>query len=451
MLSKIYKILGIDSARTQIISKHIFFSFIIKGASMAIGFILVPLSILYLGTEEYGLWLTIFSFIGWFSFFDFGVGNGLRNKLSESIAKEDVVLSKHLVSTAYFSVSIIIILILLVFFLVNSFISWETIFNYSGNESITKVIVVVFTIFSINLILKMVGTIYLADQKPSFPGLFKLFAQIIIIITIYLALKYDNQSLFFYGFVVVGSHLVALIIASIISFSSRYSSIRPSLSYFNIKYVKDILGVGGKFLIIQINFILIFSADNFIINYYLGAEKVTVYNIVFKYFTIATMCFSIILSPYWSSFTSAITLREFDWIKNSFRNLFRISLLVCFLIIIMIFVSDKVYLIWVGDLVKVPLLLTVLVGISSVIMVLKQPAVILINGTGILKTQILIGTVAAVVNVPLSIVLSVNYNLGVPGVVISTILIGVIGLVAYNIQAYKMVKNESYYSSEFIN
>jgi len=127
------------------------------------------------------------------------------------------------------------------------------------------------------------------------------------------------------------------------------------------------------------------------------------------------------------------------------KNLFRISLFSCLVIIVMVFISDKVYSLWIGEMVKIPFMLTVLVGVGSIIMVLKQPAVILINGSGLLKNQIIVSSIAALVNVPLSIVLVVNFNLGVYGVVIATILAGLLGLFVYNIQVYKMVYNEKYF------
>ena len=56
---------------------------------MAIGLVLVPLTINYLNPTKYGIWITLSSVIGWFSFFDIGLGNGLRNRFAEAIANND--------------------------------------------------------------------------------------------------------------------------------------------------------------------------------------------------------------------------------------------------------------------------------------------------------------------------------------------------------------------------
>lgn len=57
------------SVRSSKILKHIGLNFLYKGGSILISFFFIPLSIRYLGSEGYGIWLTLFSFIAWFNFF----------------------------------------------------------------------------------------------------------------------------------------------------------------------------------------------------------------------------------------------------------------------------------------------------------------------------------------------------------------------------------------------
>ena len=79
ILHKVYNKVGIKSQRTKGITKHVLLSFLYRGGSIAATFLLVPLTINYLDTDNYGIWLTLSSFISWFAFFDIGLGNGLRN------------------------------------------------------------------------------------------------------------------------------------------------------------------------------------------------------------------------------------------------------------------------------------------------------------------------------------------------------------------------------------
>lgn len=69
------------------------------------------------------------SIIGWFGFFDIGLGNGLRNRLAEALAKEDLKLARIYVSTTYAILSLIILGVLLLFYLVNPLLNWNKILN----------------------------------------------------------------------------------------------------------------------------------------------------------------------------------------------------------------------------------------------------------------------------------------------------------------------------------
>src|SRR5664280_113011 len=79
--------------------RNILFIAILKGCGIAISLFLVPVTIHYVNPTRYGIWLTLSSIVGWFSFFDIGLGNGLRNKFAEAIASENHDLARTYVST----------------------------------------------------------------------------------------------------------------------------------------------------------------------------------------------------------------------------------------------------------------------------------------------------------------------------------------------------------------
>lgn len=75
--------------RSALLKKNIAGSFFIKGWNCIVQLLLVPLTLNCLNQYEYGIWLTINSILIWIDQFDIGLGNGLRNKLAESIAQND--------------------------------------------------------------------------------------------------------------------------------------------------------------------------------------------------------------------------------------------------------------------------------------------------------------------------------------------------------------------------
>ena len=88
-------------SRTAQAGKQILFSLILQGIGIVISLLYVPLLLNYLTQEKYGIWLTLTSILGWFSFFDIGLGNGLRNNLGEAFSSNNLSLGKKYVSTTY--------------------------------------------------------------------------------------------------------------------------------------------------------------------------------------------------------------------------------------------------------------------------------------------------------------------------------------------------------------
>jgi O-antigen/teichoic acid export membrane protein len=429
--------------RTEIILQQIGFSSIYKGLSVVISFLLVPLSITFLGVENYGLWLTIFSFISWFTFFDFGIGNGLRNKLSQALAINDRVLAKQLVSTAYFIMLVVILILIALFLSVSNFVDWNGIFKYTGNENLNKLFQIAFVVFAINLVLKMVTSVFFADQKPSFSGFIHFISQLIVLIAVYIIMQSEHVSLLSYTMIIFFSQFAVLFLSNIFVFQNKFTFMAPHISSVRIKHCKDIFNLGFGFFIIQMCVVIIYSTDNFIINFFLGAEQVTIYNVALKYFMILTMFMNIILTPYWSAFTNAFELKDYNWIKNSFNKLTTFSFIVGSFVIIMVLFSEQMYYFWIGDAVSVPFILSICIGASTFVKVFNLNSIMLINGFGKIRMQLIIGVLSAIINIPLSIILAVNCNLGVSGVIIATLIGEIISVFFYRIQAQRLINRSA--------
>src|SRR6201991_2671907 len=109
--------------------KNIFQSVLLKGGSLAISLLLIPLTIRYINPTQYGIWLTLSSIITWAGLFDMGLGNGLRNKLAAMISLGDVSSGKSYVSSAYALLVVISTLMFIIFYVINPYIKWQQILN----------------------------------------------------------------------------------------------------------------------------------------------------------------------------------------------------------------------------------------------------------------------------------------------------------------------------------
>jgi len=155
------------------------------------------------------------------------------------------------------------------------------------------------------------------------------------------------------------------------------------------------------------------------------------------------MLFSIITSPYWSAITEAYAKGDVLWIKQSIKNLFKISLILCFLTIMMAIFSNTFYRLWVGSEIQVPFLLSVLMGFYFILSLLIQPFTFFINGVGYLKIQLVQSISVAVINIPLAIYFAKYLHMGISGIILATIVCFIPGLILTPIQYSRIINNKA--------
>ena len=443
--NSLFKRLGIESNRTRNISIHVLFSFLYKGGSIVIGFLVIPLTIKYLDNEHYGVWLTLSSFIAWFTFFDIGLGNGLRNKFSESVSHSDFDTARSYVSTTYFTVLTVSLILFVCFFIANIFVDWSRVFNVSSEigTELAVLMPIVFGMFCLQMVLKLVSTIYTADQHHSMQGKVNFYTQLTGLAAICLLNVVSKSSLLLYGLLISTVPVLILLLLSLFAFKGKYKFYAPNIQYWKTRYLKDIFGLGIGFFIIQIAGVILFTTDNFIITQLFGASAVVPYNIAYKYFSIVNMGLSILLTPFWSSITNAYTQKDFDWIKRTMKNLTIISLCAIFVVAVMVFFSKPFYHFWIGDKVKIPFDLTLSMAVFFIIYNAYAPFTYFINGTGKIRLQMITIVLMSASNIPLAVFLGGNMNMGLSGVILATTLCLLPHAVLLPIQYHKIVNQKA--------
>tara|TARA_R110000764_G_scaffold126511_1_gene214124 strand:- start:10567 stop:11832 length:1266 start_codon:yes stop_codon:yes gene_type:complete len=413
--------------------------------SVLSGFLIVPLTMDYLDNENYGVWLTLSSFIGWFSFFDIGLGHGLRNKFAEARAKGEFQLAKAYVSCAYYTIGLVSLILVILFFLCNFFINWSSIFNTTSelDYDLGILMPIVFVFFSLQLVVKLVTTIYIADQHHSTFHKIEFATRGLSLLMVWILLNYYQSSLLVYGAIFSSIPVVVLLIFNFIAFSTTYVHFKPSLSFFKLKYLKEITGVGMNFFIIQIAVMVLMSTDNFIITQIFSPADVVPYNVAQKYFSVLFIAHTLLVTPYWSSMTEAYINNDINWIRNSVRNVQRIWLLIPVCLVVMVFSANWFYNQWVGEDVIVPIGLSISMALFVLLMTYQSIYVQFLNGTGKIRLQTYLSIFTLLINIPLSIFLAKTLNFGLSGVILATCFSLFITLIFYPIQYKKIITNKA--------
>ena len=428
--------------RSILLKKNIAISFILKGISIIISVIRIPIVLSYLDIEKYGVWLTIASILDWINIFDLGLGHGLRNRFTEAIALKDEKRAKGLVSTAYISMSAIMICISLLIIPIILFLDWNKILNTTliSQSELKYTVLLVTLIFIARLVLKLVSSLLKALQQPALSDVFLPVSSIISLVLIIVLKIFILDSLFWACAIIAIPQVIVLFIANIIFFNAKYSKFSPSIKSYSRIYLRDIYSLGSKFFIGQILGLVLLSSSNIILTQAINPQEVTIYNIAKKYFSLPIAYYMIIVAPYWSAVTDAYYKNEFHWIKTQMKNLSKITLLFCGGLLLMLSLSIFAYHFWIGDKVVIPLQLSIMFTIYNMGVVILAPYSIFRSGFGKLKLGTIVAPFKMVLYLPTAWFLAKSY--GAFGMVLALFLVHLLPNFYINIRQYYLIVSQ---------
>lgn len=439
---KLSSIFG-NNSRSALIQKNILSSFFFKGGSFLIGLTLIPLTIDYINPVQYGVWITLSSIVNWFSFFDIGFGNGLRNKIAESAAFNKDSEIKVYISTTYFILAIISLVLFLLFAVVNHFVNWNSILNVpvSMINNLNALATLFFGCFCIQLVTQLINVVLTAFHNPSKVASNNFFMQLFCLVAVYILKLITKGALAKLIIILAGAPLLVQFIASLWYYSKDYKRFRPGIKDIRLSYAKSLLNSGGAFFIIQLGALVLLETDNIVIAQIFGPADVTVFNIVYRIFSTITLITTIVMTPFWSAFTDAYVKDDFDWIKQTLGKLYKYWLYICLVTLIMLGLSPFIYKVWIGSKIQVPFLLSFFMALQVVSLCWLMINCFFLNGIGKIKLQLYCYIFCMVINIPMSIYLS--KQIGIIGVTVSNLIVFLYMDIILFIQCRKIVRKSA--------
>ena len=432
---------SISITRTNNYHKQLKGSFIFKALAVGCSFLVIPIMIKYLGNEQYGVWSTLFSIVSWIVLFDIGIGNGLRNKISESLARDDKEEAQNYISTAYVLLGVICMTLLIIFLLASDYVPWQIVFNtlILSNNELKIVVQLTASFLLINFWFSLINQVFNGLQKTSLVVFNQFLSNFFSLISTYILYNFFETSLLklaiFYGL----SLLSASFLLSIWFYNNNKEFI-PKLRLFHTKYTQSILSLGFQFFIIQIAVIIIFTTDKILITQLFGPENIASYDVVFKFFSIITIGFSLINTPLWSAYSDAYHRNDFEWMEKTIKKQLKIYLLIIMVTLFFSFFAKKFINLWIGVDLNVDLKLIYAMSGFILISVWNSIFSTFINAIGKLNVQIITSIIAIFINIPLSILLVKYYGMGVYGVTIATTLSLSLFAIFGSYQAIRIIK-----------
>lgn len=427
--------------KTKIVLKNAFFSFFIKGVNISINFLTIPLILSFLNPTQYGIWLTLTAILSWFSLFDLGFGNGLRNHLTKCIANKNYDDGKIFVSTTYAALTVIFGILLVVFLIVNPFINWSSIFNApdSIQSDLRGAVLYAISLLFVQFILRLINTVLLAFQRSAIADLANSLVQVFILIGLYIVKSMHYNTLTSVAIVYSVLPVFVFLIFNVFLFSKSYQLIRPSIYFVRFKHIKKLLNLGLNFFIIQVSALVLFTSDNFLITQLFKPADVTVYNVAFKYFSIGNILLTMFLSPFWSMATHSFETKDFAWIKNSMKKLKILWVLLIFIGLIQLVCAKVIFKFWTNDSVAVSFSLSTTMLFYFILLNWSAIYSNFLNAVGKIRLQLYFSILAMLINVPLAIFFVKFLHLGILGIPLATMIVMTFGDVLISMQYSKII------------
>lgn len=422
--------------------KNIIGSIGIKGVSILISFVMVPITLDYVSTSSYGIWLALSSIVGWFSFFDIGLTQGLRNKFAEAKSRGDDESAQVYVSTTYAILAIIFAAVWILYLIFSQFLDWSSILKVSAEmrSEVTILALIVFTYFCLHFVLKIITTIVVADQQPAKSSLIDLLGQIVSLLFIVVLVMTTEGSLINLGVALCLSPLLVLGGANLFLFNGVYKKFKPALSKVDFSHSKGLFNLGMTFFVIQIAGIIQYQSANVIIARSFGTEEVTFYNIVYKYFLMINMIFTIFLTPFWSASTDAYAKQDFQWIKNGIKKYNQLNILVFAISLLMLIFSDTFYTLWLGEgTVDITFSLSFWGFVFFNVAMFGGKYMAFLNGISALRIQFWSSLASPIVYIGITILLIGYFDMGVHAIFVAAVLANYNAFILAPLQYYMVI------------
>jgi O-antigen/teichoic acid export membrane protein len=377
-----------------------------KGIGFLITLLSLPFVVRHVNSEQFGLWMTINSLVAVLAFADFGVGNGLLNAIARANGKNDQGAMRRAVSSgAAVLVGVAFLFLFLGIFLV-PITDWAKIFHLHTRPAQTEVNISlqVFCICAaINIALSTATRVQLGLQLGFVSAISQIVGLLVGAAALALAISAD-ATLPILLLAVLGGPVVANILNSAIFFGYIRRDLQPAVMNVSWSTMRDLVGLGGLFFVLQLAAVLAFSSDNIIGTLYLGAGAIGDYAAAASLFGMIAILLGTVLQPLWPAYGEAVAHNDVRWIRVTLMRVTAGSAFVSLIVaVLMLCFFHEVSRVWLKRDLVVPG--TALVGMATwaVLQAIGSSVSMLLNAAHVVRLQVVLAICFAVVSLTLKL------------------------------------------------
>lgn len=387
---------------------QIIMAFVVKGLSLVLSLFSMPLYIRFFSNDEVlGCWYTILSMISWVNICDLGLGNGLRNRLTEALAIGDEIQAKKYISSTYAALAVVILPIIIAVMVLIHFVDLNAFFNIQPSLLSPQILQMSISLLlagmALSFVLRTVNSIIYAIQKSSLNNWISLISSALplLFVAIFRGGTMDENLISLTVVHVLAVNLPLLIATLLLFHGKKMRAMAPSVRSCSIDTARNMLSLGLQFFLTQIFFMVLTATNEIIITRMFSAADVVDYGIYYRLFTVVGSLFMLALTPLWSKITKDLAQKKYRKIQVTNRVLYVLSGAAILAEFAMVICLQFVVNIWLGDAAIIVSKTTGLIfAFYGGMYVLNVALTTVANGMGNLKTQITFYGIFSAIKIP---------------------------------------------------
>jgi O-antigen/teichoic acid export membrane protein len=374
-----------------------------KAIGIGVRFVTIPLALRLLGSERYGLWLSIGSALAWIGFVGPGLGYGLVNALSDAAGRDDVPAMRRHVSTAFFTIWSLGLLLLISIPLLAGWSGWAQLLGVAGRPDLTRealaLVGVAATLFALSFALEVIGPVCSGLQEGYLTSVASIAASVLVLAGV-VGLALDGGTLVAFALVVGLPPIVTNLALSVYVLWRRHPGLRPTWRLWNRDSFASLMSFGGWMFLAQMGELAIFQSANILIANRFGPGEVPRYAVPAALFMNLTNVCYLIVQPYWPALKEASVREDWDWIRMAMSRTLKIRVAMMALAGIAVVIGGPAFIrLWAGEQGVPTRSLLVAMSVYYVLVAWSGNYVVLLLGLGLVRIKTLLTLLVGVAHI----------------------------------------------------
>lgn len=389
------------------------------------GLAAVPLTLGYLGSEVFGLWMALTSLVVFLDFTDLGLGVGLMNALIACHGRNDTETPARLVSSALMAMIFIFALLVVFALLVAPLLPLEKaviLQSDQARDQLLPALQALIIVFGFGLCTGLVRRIAGAYQIGAYDGVLSAIGRVLafggLLVCVWFKLSLATLIVCFLGIpnLVLGVGGVLLV--------AKWRFLSPQWGLIRRAHLRTMASIGFWAFLARIGASILQSGPIIILANRLGAASVTPFAVTERLLSTAGILFLVVVQPFWSAYGEAAVRGEWDWVMRTFRRV-AIAYLIAYVPISLgvIALGRPVIALWTGEQAAVPgFWLLIACTARAATMAWMLVVQMLLNGLNRMKVQAAVGIAFGVVSLAVGFIAA--RPLGSAGAVAAMVILG---------------------------